>query len=419
MAHEFAEIVTGDGGDFFIPAGEEGDEDLQQPEVPVAAFKHAGVLLEEGLGVGGSPLQVSSLDLGLVHLPAAHLLVVLAEELVKDLEVFHKVRVGELSVLQQGDRLHQAAGHHFGEEDLSVVLGRICRRRVFLAGAGGKVSESGEGHANDLLARCQRDELDQGGNGDVVLGEVRADAVGLVQFVRQDPHAECELVQLLHGGLSELLVAGRSGRSLGAHAELAGHVLDAAGLAEGDAGFVGIHEDHEGRDAKSDQRSAGVLQLAHDPGGERVDGVDGGGPGHRSVGRCWCDVALGRACGDQDLGKGHGGDLLGVRIALSALVEHAKERLPLLHQHAFLADVEDGRDGDARGSSSQGGDDFVQLGESVVGDDAERVNFQRLHGLFAGALLITQLGHFASSCASRGRFGQKLQKNAGVHAGIA
>lgn len=71
---EFPKVKARYRCNVFVFAGDEGDENLDQLEVPILSFHHFCILLEEGVRVRGSPLKLTGLHLVLVNFPARHFL---------------------------------------------------------------------------------------------------------------------------------------------------------------------------------------------------------------------------------------------------------------------------------------------------------------------------------------------------------
>jgi hypothetical protein len=58
-----------------------------ETEIAIAAFDRSGVLLEESLRMGGTPVEVSRLNFVLVYFPTGHFLIVVDEQFVKSVHV--------------------------------------------------------------------------------------------------------------------------------------------------------------------------------------------------------------------------------------------------------------------------------------------------------------------------------------------
>ena len=421
--NELPDVVTGDAGHLLVLAGQQRDEDLQQTEIAVGALHHPRILLEERLGVARPPLQMSGLDLVLVHLPSRHLLVVLVQEAVEDLDVVDDVGVGELPLAEVVDLLHEAAGDHVGEEDLAVDAGRSGGTGVDVRRARGEVAQSGEGDADDLLPGGDGDEVGEGTHREAVLGKVGPDGVRTLELVRHGPEAEGQLVQLLDRGRS--LVAGGGaaegvllvGRLLPpAGAELAGQVFDPARRGEEAARLRRRHEGRHGRDGQGDRAAARRLELADDPGRQGLQRFDGRGVRRRPAGP---DLLGGTGRG-QDEGQAQRRSRLGEGVSPSALVQHAQQCLPLIDEDAVLSDVEYGGNGHRAGFGQEMGEDAVQLGDGVVGHDADGIGVQDGQGLLIrNGAGVREAGDLAGRRGRRAGLGDDLEQDARVHGGVA
>ena len=282
---EFADVEARYRGHVLVLARHEGDEYLDQLEVPVLPLHHLRVLLEEGVGVGGSPLQLSRLDLVLVNLPTRHLLEVVHEQPLECVDVVDYVRIRELPLAEQADRLHEPARDHLPQEGPRVDAGYV-RLRVRVRRAGREVPQGREGDAHDLLPRRARRQLDERRDREAVLREVGAHVREAVELVREAPQAEREFVQLLHGRVGRARRRGRGGRARrrrrrvlarrrrrsgsAALPQLAGEVLDPPGRREDLPSLRGAHEGHDGGYGGADGDCVGTLELRYQPRGESL-----------------------------------------------------------------------------------------------------------------------------------------------------
>mmetsp|Transcript_3294 Transcript_3294/g.7283 ORF Transcript_3294/g.7283 Transcript_3294/m.7283 type:complete len:418 (+) Transcript_3294:630-1883(+) len=354
----------------------------------------------------------------------------------KVLHVINNVRIGELPIAQQSNRLHEAARDHLSQKHLGIDP-RHVRLGMHVGRTHRQVPQRREGDAHDLLPGSGGDELHERCDRKAVLGKVDAHVGKVVEPEGETLEAEGELVQLLDGrvGLPLRDGGGAAGALLLlALAELTGEVLDAPRGREDLTTLRGAHEGHHGGDGGPDGGGVRALELRDEPRRQCLQRFDGGGVRRHARGRrrrrsrrsVLATTArrhrrappLGRTRRQQNLRQTQRRAPLGVRIALP-LADHAQKALPLLDQIALHSGVEDVPDRDAvlggpRGA--QRGQYGVQLGDGVVRHDPQRIGVEGVERPVFVALLgdAGDVSGHVERC-----LGEELEEDPDVHRGVA